>query len=189
MASIPKNYGFSNLGQIHIIMIMAIISLTSGLVGSTLASVFYQVSNKLLNIKDITILKIFWEEVIINIVIFALITYSMIFLISPWIYPLISASTWEFAGSTAETIITTVFFCLLARSIHRIKIALEIESYLPVQHSLKLLILSLSIIISLYFGLNYIEFIKFLSISLFLIHTLEPFLGRFYLIVRYSKYE
>lgn len=182
---ISKQYGANNLGQFS--LVMSTIFLPSGLIGSAVGNVFYQRTAKLWNSKDSDGLKKIWKDTILKLLLFAIPTYAVIYLISPWVYPLVFGDQWKLSGEIAQLMTIAAFFSFLAGPIDRISLVLGIGFYLPAIHLLRLAVIAVVSFLTIFESLNYLTFIIILSIGLSSVYILDILSGRFYFIARYTK--
>ncbi len=182
---ISKQYGANNLGQFS--LVMSTIFLPSGLIGSAVGNVFYQRTAKLWNNKEFDSLKKIWKDTIIKLLMFAIPTYTIIYLISSWIYPLIFGDQWKVSGEIAQFMTIAAFFSFLAGPIDRISLVLGIGFYLPAIHLFRLITIISVSALAIFESLDYLTFIIILSIGLSFVYITDILLGRFYFVEKYTK--
>lgn len=187
MFFISKQYGAEFLGQFS--LVIATVFIPSGLIGSAVGSVFYQRSARLWNVKAYFELKKLWLETVTKLLIFAIPTYLIIYLISKWAYPFIFGQIWLEAGKIAQLMSLAAFFSFLAGPLDKLSLVLSVAYYLPAIHIVRLLLISLIIFFAYFLKLNEIDFILVFSIGMSLIYLVDIVLCRFYLLNRQAEYE
>lgn len=187
MLFISKQYGVTTLGQFS--LVMATVFLPSGLIAKAVGNVFYQRSAQLWNTRNHIELKKLWKDTLIKILIFAIPTYSIIYLISPWAYPFIFGNIWLQAGEIAQVMSLAAFFSFLAGPLDRISLVLGIGYYLPLMHIIRLIMICSAIISVFILDIKAVDFILIFSIGMSLIYIFDIVLCRFYFLRRSFQNE
>lgn len=176
---ITKNYGSNSLGQFS--LVLATIYLPSGLIGSAVGNVFYQRAAVLFNRLEYLELRELWSDTIKKLLIFAIPIYLIIYLISPWVYPIVFGNSWYKAGSFAQLMAFSAFFSFLAGPLDRLSLVIGIGYYLPLIHIIRLLMVIFVVMVSTNLKLEEYGFVFLFSVGMSLVYLLDILLCRFYL--------
>lgn len=176
---IGSMYGSVTLGQFS--LVMATIFLPSGLIGSAVGNVFYQRAGLLWNEQNIVGLKRLWGHTFVKLALIALPIYVGAFFIAPWAYPFVFGSSWVDAGTYASIMSLAAFFSFLAGPFDRLSLVLGFSYYLPLIHTLRLVMIGALSIIVVKFDYMVVEFIVGYVVAMSCVYSLDLVLCRFFL--------
>ena len=177
---ISAHYGTEILGQFS--MVMATVFLPSGLIGAAIGQVFYQRAAS--HSDQPVILRSLWAVTVRKLVLFGAPIYLLAGFMSPWIYPFVLGGQWHDAGLYAQFLVVGAFSAFISTPLDRISLVLRKNYYLPVIHSLRLVLTGLVLLIAEHYALDFQEFLILYVLQTSFVYLLDLFIGN--ILIRWS---
>lgn len=173
---IERKFDTEALGNFS--LVMATIFLPSGLLGAAIGTVFFQRAAAFANMHEYDEIFVLWRETLKKSIFIGLPVYSAIFLMSPYLYPLVFGHNWSQAGRFAEAMALAAFLSFIAGPLDKLSLVFSIGYYLPLIHIFRLISILLAMFLALKFKLNVYYFVFFLSCALALSYLLDLIICR-----------
>ena len=174
---IGLKYGHDILGQFT--LVMSTLFLPSSLLGNAIGSVFYQrAAFSWMKKQDVDSIVKQWRDTITKLVLIGLPMYLTLIFISRFVYPWFFGIQWRLAGEFASILAISAFFSFLAGPVDKISLVLGVSYYLPVLHSLRLLVLTVGVYFSWACNLSINNYIIIYMLSMSSIYLFDLLVGR-----------
>ena len=166
---ITKTFSITTLG--HFSLVISCLYLPTSLLGSALGQVYFQRSSSLFQEK-----KSFWKiwiKTFKTVVYIGIPAYSIVYLLSPELFPIVFGDEWVDAGTYARTFSIASFFTFISTPMDRTSFILNKNWYPVCWNLLRLITVSVVLIYSLDKELNFLEFLNIYIIQISLMYLID----------------
>jgi teichuronic acid exporter len=166
---ITKIFSITTLG--HFSLVISCLYLPTSLLGSALGQVYFQRSSSLFQEK-----KSFWKiwiKTFKTVVYIGIPAYSIVYLLSPELFPIVFGDEWVDAGTYARTFSIASFFTFISTPMDRTSFILNKNWYPVCWNLLRLITVSVVLIYSLDKELNFLEFFNIYIIQISLMYLID----------------
>ena len=166
---ITKNFSITTLG--HFSLVISCLYLPTSLLGNALGQVYFQRSSSLFHQK-----KSFWKiwiKTFKTVIYIGIPLYSIVYLLSPELFPIVFGDEWVDAGIYARTFSIASFFAFVSTPMDRTSFILNKNWYPVCWNILRLVTVSVVLIYSLEKELNFLEFLNIYMIQISLMYLID----------------
>lgn len=166
---ITKNFSITTLG--HFSLVISCLYLPTSLLGNALGQVYFQRCSSLFHEK-----KSFWKiwiKTFKTVVYIGIPAYSIVYLLSPELFPIVFGDEWVDAGTYARTFSIASFFTFISTPMDRTSFILNKNWYPVFWNVLRLITVSVVLIYSLNKELNFLEFLNIYVIQISLMYLVD----------------
>ncbi len=132
---IEKMYGSSVLGQYA--LVAATLSLPTSLIGNAIGQVYYQRAAREYNL--VGSFDHLWKKTSFNLIVIGLPVYTLIFIVSPILYPIAFGEEWRDTGEYAKYLCVSALFSFLSTPLDKGSLVVKASLYIIFWHALRTL--------------------------------------------------
>jgi teichuronic acid exporter len=152
---IERTYGSSVLGQYA--LVTATLSLPTSLMGNAIGQVYFQRAANEYNMSGS--FNHLWKKTSFNLFIIGLPIYILIFIVSPFLYPIVFGTEWMETGEYAKYICVSAFFSFFSTPLDRGSLVVKASLYIICWHTFRTLTIAITCYLAIINSLTFESFL------------------------------